>query len=176
MKKQWIIGWICGAVLCCGFVSGQGGLQYVKLKSENLRDAPGGNRIGELVAGSPVEIIERQPNWIKVRITGWIWEPSITSDPTQVEGFTLTASHILLRTESEAQDVLKQLKSGASFTELARQYSADKSSAAQGGSLGAFGLGDLLPEFEKAALKLKTSEISGIVKTSLGYHIIRRDN
>lgn len=153
----------------------QGGLQYVKIKSENLRDNPNGNRIGELTGGTPVEVLEKRPNWIKVQITGWIYAPSLTSDPTMVDGFTVTASHILLKTESEAQDVLKKLKAGASFEDLARQYSVDKSSAAKGGSLGAFKRGDLLPGFENAAIALKPGEISGIIKTSLGYHIIRRD-
>jgi hypothetical protein len=166
---------ICLIILFNTILYSQGGIQYVKIKSENLRDAPSGNKIGELSGSTKVEVLEKRPNWIKIQVTGWIWEPSLTPDPTLVEGFTLSASHILLKTEAEAKDVLKQLKSGANFNEMATQYSTDKSSASKGGSLGAFKRGDFLPAFENAALALQVGEISGVVKTALGYHIIRRD-
>ncbi|MBN2102969.1 peptidylprolyl isomerase [bacterium] len=132
--------------------------------------------MGILNSGTQVEVLEKRPNWVKVQITGWVWESSLTDDPTLVEGFALSASHILLKTESEARDILKQLKSGASFDELAKKYSTDKASATKGGYLGSFKRGDLLPAFEQAALKLKSGEISSVIKTPLGYHIIRREN
>ena len=156
-------------------MSGQGGVQYIKVKNENLRDAPSGQKMGELTGGTEVEVLEKRPNWVKVQITGWIWESSLTSDPTLVDGFTLSASHILCETEPGAKEVLKKLKSGASFEEMAKQYSTDKASALKGGYLGSFKRGDLLPAFEKEALSIQPGEISGVVKTSLGYHIIRRE-
>ena len=83
--------------------------------------------------------------------------------------------HILLRTEAEAQEILKQLKDGADFAELARRRSADPS-AEEGGITGFFSAGDLDPDFESAVKQLKVGEMSGVVKTRLGYHVILRLN
>lgn len=151
-----------------------GGTMYVKVKTENIRKGPSGEKIGELVAGTPVEVLERRPNWVKVQLTAWIWEKSLTSDSTYVEGFTIRASHILVSTEAEAHRVLEELKKGASFEELAKKYSKDTPSALRGGDLGEFQRGDFVEEFEKVAFGLKPGETSGIVKTALGYHIIKR--
>jgi peptidyl-prolyl cis-trans isomerase C len=82
------------------------------------------------------------------------------------------ASHILMKTEQEAKDVLAQLKGGAKFEELAKTKSVD-SSASKGGDLGWFGKGNMVPVFEKTAFSLKEGETSGIVKSEFGYHIIK---
>lgn len=75
--------------------------------------------------------------------------------------------------EKEANSVLDQLKSGKkTFEELAKQYSADTSNAANGGELGWFPSGVMVKEFEDAAFALKAGETSGLVKTQYGYHII----
>ncbi|TLN04346.1 peptidylprolyl isomerase, partial [bacterium] len=87
-------------------------------------------------------------------------------------GEQVQASHILVKTEKEAQDILAQLKKGASFEELAKKYSTD-STAAKGGDLGWFSKGAMVPEFDKAAFGLKVGELSGIVKTQFGFHIIK---
>ncbi|WP_298273144.1 peptidylprolyl isomerase [Geobacter sp.] len=87
-------------------------------------------------------------------------------------GAQVHASHILVKSEKEAQDLLKELKGGASFEELARKHSID-SAAARGGDLGWFSKGSMVPEFEKVVFGLKEGEISGIVKTKFGYHIIK---
>ena len=87
-------------------------------------------------------------------------------------GDQIKASHILLKTEKEAQDVLAQLKAGGKFEDLARKYSVDPAGA-KGGDLGWFGKGSMIPEFEKVAFALKEGETSGIVKTKFGYHIIK---
>lgn len=82
------------------------------------------------------------------------------------------ASHILVKTEKEAQDILAQLKAGKNFEELAKKSSID-SAAAKGGDLGWFSKGSMVPEFEKAVFALKEGETSGIVKTKFGFHIIK---
>ena len=82
------------------------------------------------------------------------------------------ASHILVKTEQEAKDILVQLKGGAKFEELARAKSVD-SSAPKGGDLGWFGKGNMVPVFAKTAFGLKEGETSGIVKSEFGYHIIK---
>jgi len=82
------------------------------------------------------------------------------------------ASHILVKTEQEAKDILAQLKGGAKFEELAKTRSID-SSASKGGDLGWFGKGNMVPVFEKTVFGLKEGETSGIVKSEFGYHIIK---
>lgn len=82
------------------------------------------------------------------------------------------ASHILVATEAEAKDVAAELAKGASFEGLAKARSMD-ATAGRGGDVGYFRRGQLVPDFEKACLKLNVSETSGIVHTQFGYHIIR---
>ena len=85
----------------------------------------------------------------------------------------IRASQILVNDEQTANNIKKQLNSGASFEELAKQYSEDTVSKANGGDLGYFGPGKMVPEFEEAAYKLNVGEISDPVKSSKGYHIIK---
>ena len=89
------------------------------------------------------------------------------------------ARHILIaggtdKAKAEAEKVLAELKAGADFEALARERSADPGSAARGGDLGYFEAGRMVPEFEKAVEGLKKpGEISGLVKTQFGWHIIK---
>ena len=78
--------------------------------------------------------------------------------------------------QRRAEDLLKQLKAGAKFEDLARKYSEDPGSAKEGGSLGWIGKGRTVPEFEKAAFSLPKGQISDLVKSSYGFHIIRVDD
>jgi peptidyl-prolyl cis-trans isomerase D len=98
------------------------------------------------------------------------------SSPPQVR-----ASHILFKTEgkdenqvkAQAEAVLKRAKAGEDFAALAKQYSEDDSNKASGGDLDYFGRGRMVPEFETAAFAMKNGEISDLVKTSFGFHIIK---
>jgi peptidyl-prolyl cis-trans isomerase D len=78
--------------------------------------------------------------------------------------------------QRRAEDLLKQVKSGANFEELAKKYSEDPGSAKQGGSLGWIGRGQTVPEFEKTAYSLPKGQISDLIKSSYGFHIIRVDD
>lgn len=84
----------------------------------------------------------------------------------------VTASHILVEEEDTAKEVLKKLKEGSDFSELAKNYSID-GSAEKGGKLGSFTRGRMVKPFEEAAFALNVGEISDIVKTQYGYHIIK---
>ena len=87
-------------------------------------------------------------------------------------GEQIRASHILVKSEEEANDILAKIKAGGNFEELAKENSAD-SSASNGGDLGWFGRNSMVPAFEKAAFALKDGQISNVVKTDFGYHIIK---
>ena len=82
-------------------------------------------------------------------------------------------AHILVEKLSLAQEIKAKIANGESFANLAKQHSID-SSKKRGGDLGFFGRGMMVQEFEKAAFALEKGQISDIVKTQFGYHIIKR--
>ncbi|MBZ5498013.1 MAG: peptidylprolyl isomerase [Acidobacteriia bacterium] len=95
---------------------------------------------------------------------------------------TVDASHILFKVDdpskdaevkAKAEEILKRAKAGENFAELAKKYSQDEGSAPQGGNLGPFPQGRMPKAFEAAAFSLKPGEISDLVRTEVGYHIIK---
>lgn len=86
------------------------------------------------------------------------------------------ASHILVKDEKTAKEVKAKLDKGENFATLAKKYSTDSSSQANGGELGWFGPDKMVPEFTKAAYALKKGEISEPVKSTYGYHIIKLED
>jgi peptidyl-prolyl cis-trans isomerase D len=124
--------------------------------------------------------------------------PSITVSEDEVKAFYKTnadkyqnqqqreASHILIaasknaapaekaKAKAKAEDVLGQIKKNPKqFEELATKYSQDPESAKKGGDLGAFGRGMMVKPFDDAVFSMKVNEISGIVESDFGYHIIK---
>jgi parvulin-like peptidyl-prolyl isomerase len=83
------------------------------------------------------------------------------------------AAHILVETKAQADSIYQQLKNGADFTQLAKEKSIDPSAKNNGGDLGFFRWGKMVPEFQDAAFKLKVGEISRPVQTQYGWHIIK---
>jgi peptidyl-prolyl cis-trans isomerase C len=82
-------------------------------------------------------------------------------------------AHILVKSEKEAQAAVQRLQKGEKFANVAREISLCPSGK-RGGDLGTFGRGKMVKEFEQAAFALQKGQVSPIVKTKFGYHIIRR--
>lgn len=82
-------------------------------------------------------------------------------------------AHILVKSEKDAANLLAELKAGADFSAKAKALSQCPSGK-QGGDLGKFGRGAMVPEFDKVAFELQPGELSGVVKTKFGYHILKR--
>ena len=86
----------------------------------------------------------------------------------------IKCSHILVEKQSMAIEILDKIKNGEKFGKMARQFSTDSGSAKRDGSLGYFGRGKMVKEFENVAFALQIGEISEPIKTQYGYHIIKR--
>lgn len=111
-------------------------------------------------AATDAKIDEEYNNWVKA-----------------VKGkYEMQASHILVATEAEANDIKLKLQAGADFAELAKQYSKDDGSRNNGGSLGRFVQGKFVPEFEAKLATMSKGDISSPVKTQFGWHIIRLED
>ena len=82
--------------------------------------------------------------------------------------------HILLSSEQESQRILRRIRSGEDFGTLARAVSLDTETASRGGRLPPFIYGEILPELEETSLKLRLGQISDVVQTRFGYHILRK--
>jgi peptidyl-prolyl cis-trans isomerase C len=122
----------------------------------------------------------------KVSVTAAEVDEFYKSNPSQFQQpERVRASHILIgfpqgaddaakqKARTQAADVLKQVKAGKDFAGLAKQYSSDPGSAQQGGDLGFFQQGQMVPPFDKAAFSMKPGETSELVETDFGVHIIR---
>ena len=81
------------------------------------------------------------------------------------------ARHILVKTQQDCEDIKQQIDDGADFADLARQYS-ECPSGKQGGDLGSFGPGKMVPEFDKVVFRAPIGEVQGPVKTQFGYHLL----
>jgi peptidyl-prolyl cis-trans isomerase C len=111
-------------------------------------------------------------------------EPQITDDKIKARYDELVkqfkpedevrARHILVKTDAEAKDLIKQLKGGADFAKLATEKSLDNGSAKQGGDLGFFPKGEMVKAFSEAAFAMKNGQLSDKpVKTDFGFHVIK---
>jgi peptidyl-prolyl cis-trans isomerase C len=122
----------------------------------------------------------------KLAVTDADLDTFYKANPDQFkEQETVRASHILfsvakdaapaakLATKTEAEGVLKRVKAGEDFAALAKQYSKDPGSAAVGGDLNFFPKGQMVPPFDAAAFAMKPGDISDLVETDFGYHIIK---
>lgn len=93
-------------------------------------------------------------------------------DGNKTDLIKVRARHILVKTEAEAEEILKELKAGKDFGDLAREKSIHYLSAKEGGDLGEFSKGDWIKDFEDEVFKLEEGELSPVIKTETGYHIV----
>ncbi|MBA8900318.1 MULTISPECIES: peptidylprolyl isomerase [unclassified Phyllobacterium] len=101
------------------------------------------------------------------------YDKEMAAMPPQNE---VRARHILVKTKEEAEEIIKQLDGGASFEDVAKAKSTD-GSAAQGGDLGYFSAGQMVPEFEKAAMALDVGKYTKEpVQTQFGFHVIKLED
>ncbi len=122
--------------------------------------------------------------WYDIVSKGWGVEDTAAARRQWESGQILGADHILLLTQgmSDAQkavvkkkiDALRAQVTPANFAQKAKENSQDQASARAGGSLGLFPRGAMVPEFEKALLALQPGQISPVIQTQYGYHIIHR--
>ena len=172
-------------------------LQVVALTADKFRDkvAVGDADINSYYTAHQAEYRKGEQRKIKyVLVDRDQLRSRITVTPQDVDSYynsnvqqfqtpeQVRASHILLKTEGkdeaavrkQAEDVLKQAKApGADFAALAKKYSEDDGSKANGGDLDYFSKGRMVPEFEQAAFTLQPGQISDLVKSQFGFHIIK---
>ncbi|MFZ2956636.1 MAG: peptidylprolyl isomerase [Candidatus Ozemobacteraceae bacterium] len=86
-----------------------------------------------------------------------------------------TASHILVPSEKECQELKKTIEMGAAFASVAKEHSKCPSGK-QGGSLGTFQPGQMVPEFDKVVFSAEVKKVHGPIKTQFGYHLIWIDD
>ncbi len=101
------------------------------------------------------------------------YDKEIAAMPVEQE---MRAMHILVKTKEEAEAVIKEIEAGKDFAALAKEKSTDPSAASNGGDLGFFGKGQMVPEFEAAVMALKVGEYTKTpVQTQFGFHVIRKE-
>lgn len=154
-------------------------LGYAAAHNDSLADA---KEIDEAMWPAIASLKARK--WYEVVSKGWGVEDTSAARRQWDSGQILAANHILLLTQgmNDAQkasvkkrvDAIRARVTPANFAATARDNSQDQQSARQGGSLGIFPRGAMVPEFEKALLALKPGEISPVIETQYGYHIIHR--
>ena len=81
------------------------------------------------------------------------------------------ARHILVSTKEQCEELKKQIEAGSDFAEMARKHSSCPSSK-QGGNLGEFGPGEMVPEFDKVVFSAEIGKVQGPIKTQFGYHLV----
>lgn len=84
---------------------------------------------------------------------------------------TAKARHILVETESQCNELIQQIEQGGDFAALAKEHSKCPSGA-QGGELGQFGRGQMVPEFDKVVFEGEVGKALGPVQTQFGYHVV----
>lgn len=158
--------------------NGKDFIELAKEKSLGPSAAKGGElgyfRRGDMVPEFEEKVFQMQKGEISEPVkTKFGYHIIKLEDRRTVEpGEKVHAYHIVLKTPEEAEEILKKLKDGENFEKLAKERSLGPSKE-KGGDLGYFQRGDMVSEFEDVVFKLKIGELSDVVKTDYGYHIIK---
>lgn len=103
-------------------------------------------------------------------------KPELFKMPEQIQARHILIAGVTPESRAQAEKTLEELKAGADFAKLAQERSADTGSASKGGDLGFFARGRMVPEFDEAAFALqKPGELSGVVESKFGFHILKLD-
>ena len=108
----------------------------------------------------------------KVKIEDKDVEEYFKSHPDEFSGDQVKVKHILVRSEAEAKEVMDRVKKGEACDKVAREVSIDTASVPKGGELDYFRYEQMVPEFSKAAYALKPGQVSEVVKSPFGFHVI----
>jgi peptidyl-prolyl cis-trans isomerase C len=138
------------------------------IQKESVREQLEQSRIGILVAAVFEDYVEREG------VTEAELKAAYDSVKSQYSGKEYHVEHILVEKESDAKAIIAQIKSGASFEDIAKAKSKDPGSAKNGGDLGWVTEQSLVPEFSKSMVQLKNGQVSDKpVKSQFGWHIIK---
>lgn len=120
---------------------------------------------------NPIETIQETYGWTKEQFMHKAMRPYFLAQ--KISEAISTSPEAVAAVEKRAQFFLDKIKAGEDFAKIARENSDDKTSAAADGDLGFFAKEIMVPEFSDAAFALKVGEVSGLVKTKFGFHIIK---
>jgi peptidyl-prolyl cis-trans isomerase C len=109
----------------------------------------------------------------KIKVEDKDVEDYFAAHRDEFSGDTVRLRHILVQTEGEAKEIQARLTKNETFEDLAKKLSRDTNSAPKGGDLGYLGREQMLPDFARAAFALKPNEVSDVVKTPFGFHLIK---
>jgi peptidyl-prolyl cis-trans isomerase C len=152
------------------------GIQLVEAKGreQGLADDPEVKRIvkqAEADAISQIYIRKLISEKVNDEAIQKVYDEDLKQHPPQIE---IRASHILVKTEDEAKEIIKQLEGGADFAALAKEKSIDKGSGQNGGDLNWFTKDTMVKEFSDAAFAMQRGDVSKVpVKSQFGWHIIK---
>ena len=158
----------------------------IQKEIDTLAESYGGeDTLKEQLEASGSSLAELKQDIVVYLHTKKLVEPRITVTDDEISAYfeenkdtfaqeaQVEASHILVEDKKTAEKVEKELAAGGDFAELATKYSTDAGTKEKGGSLGYFGKGNMVAEFEDVAFNMDVNEISDPVKTEYGYHIIK---
>lgn len=155
------------------------------IESQLLADAADSAKLGQ---GADFE--KRARYWRRRALRDVYFESKIKSAVTDAEARTfydgqvaqmkpeeeIKTRHILVESEDEAKQLREKIAHGANFAQLAKEHSKDPGSKDDGGELGYFGRGQMVPQFEEAAFKLQKGDLSEPIQTQFGWHLIQLDD
>jgi foldase protein PrsA len=173
--RQWVLDVMIEQVLIEQAAAAQGITvddAEIDATIESLRTERGEDAFNEWLADEGMTLDDMRERLHSEMIATRMVNQVVESVPTRAEH--VHARHILVSTEAEANRILSQLQAGADFAALARAFSQDISTRDLGGDLGSFPRGILTSEeVEATAFSLQPGQLSGVVESSLGYHIVQ---